>query len=199
MDVSFIMVGHRPWAARMVESVRAHHPKARIVQMSDEATPCIADEVVRLPFDGKLMNFRLDHLANFAHEEMLILDDDCVVHGDLSHVFAHHFDVALTRRSGRIWSADRINVVDLMPYNTGVMFSRSQKFWQECAQEVRKLDDYHQRWWGDQMTVAALARSGTFSIHELSCDRYNWAPPAPESRSEALVWHYKGPRKTWLH
>lgn len=197
--VSFVLVGNdRPWAKLMVESVRTYLPHARIVQMSDPETDAIVDEVIRKPYDGRMMSFRLEHLADFEHDSMLILDDDCILKGDLSHVFNHVFDVALTLRTGPVYF-DGVNMTESCPYNTGVMFSRSQAFWCKCAQVVRRFPDNFQRWWGDQMAVGLTARRGHWLVHDLDVRRYNWAPEAATDESDALVWHYKGPRKEWLH
>jgi lipopolysaccharide biosynthesis glycosyltransferase len=196
--VSFVLVGNdRPWAKLMVASVREHLPNARIVQMSDPDTAAIVDEVIRKPYDGRMMTFRLDHLADFPHETMLILDDDCIVKGDLSHVFGHVFDVALTLRTGPVYY-EKINMTESCPYNTGVMFSRSQEFWERAAMVARNLPDRFQRWWGDQMAVGLTARRGGWIVHDLDVQRYNWSPGAATDTSDALVWHYKGKRKDWL-
>lgn len=196
--VSFVLVGNdRPWAKLMVESVREHLPGARIVQMSDPDTDAIVDEVIRKPYDGRMMTFRLGHLADFAHDSMLILDDDCILKGDVSHVFAKPFDVALTLRTGPVYF-DNVNMTESCPYNTGVMFSRSQGFWSKCAQVADRLPDQFKRWWGDQMAVGLTARRGHWRVHELDVQRYNWSPGAASDTSDALVWHYKGKRKDWL-
>jgi lipopolysaccharide biosynthesis glycosyltransferase len=196
--VSFVLVGDdRPWARLMVESVRKHLPYARIVQMSDPDTAAIVDEVIRKPYDGRMMSFRLEHLADFQHDSMLILDDDCIVKSDLSHVFKKPFDVALTLRTGPVYY-DGIDMTESCPYNTGVMFSRSQGFWAKSAQVVRRLPDQFQRWWGDQMAIGLAARRGKWRVLELDVAQYNWSPGAASDVSDACVWHYKGPRKEWL-
>lgn len=197
--VSFILVGNdRPWARLMVDSVRRYLPDTRIVQMSDEATDAIVDEVVRRPYDGRMMTFRLDHLASFPHESMLILDDDCILKGDITDVFRKTWDIALTMRTGPVYY-DGVNMTESCPYNTGVMFSRSNEFWEKCAQLCRRFPDNFQRWWGDQMAVGLAARRGHWLVHELDVRRYNWTPESPADESDALVWHYKGQRKSWLH
>jgi lipopolysaccharide biosynthesis glycosyltransferase len=197
LDVSFVLVGNdRPWAKKMVASVRAHIPHVRIVQMSDEATDCIADELVTRPYDGRMMTFRLEHLAAFPHKRMLILDDDCIVKGDVSHVFDNAFDVALTRRTEPA-VYEGCNITETCPYNTGVMFSRSQKFWKRAAEVCHRLPDRLQRWWGDQMAVAVTAQKGGYAVQELDT-RYNWTPATRDDTSDALIWHYKGLRKEWI-
>jgi len=179
----------------MVESVRRHHPGVKLVQMSDLDTDCIADEVIRRPYDGRMMTFRLEHLAAYPHTRMLILDDDCVVKAPLN--VGWDFDVALTRRTVAC-HFDGVNMAEVCPYNTGVMFSTGTDFWKVSANVCRALPDRFQRWWGDQMAVAVTAKRGGYSVLELDANRYNWTPKSREDTSDALVWHYKGLRKEWL-
>jgi hypothetical protein len=198
LEFSFVLVGNdRPWARKMVESVRKHHPRAVTVQMSDEHTEQIADVLVRRPYDGHMMTFRLDHLAAYAHSEMVILDDDCMVKGCLSHVFGAPFDVALTRRTDPAWYEES-NITESCPYNTGVMFSRSTAFWKRAAAVCHHLPPRFQKWWGDQMAVAVTAQKGGFRVVDLDAKVYNWTPDSDDDTSSAVVWHYKGKRKQWI-
>ena len=164
--------------------------------MSDEHTDMIGDVLIRKPYDGRMMTFRLDHLADYEHSEMVILDDDCIVKGDLSHVFDDSFDVALTRRTIAC-HFDGVNMTEVCPFNTGVMFSTGTAFWKRAFSVCRALPDRFQRWWGDQMAVAVTAQKGGYRVKELDTN-YNWTPATKDDVSDALVWHYKGQRKEWI-
>src|SRR6185295_9972322 len=146
----------------------------------------IVDEVIRKPYGGRIMTFRLDHLAEYPHEQMLVLDDDCIVRGDLAHVFGA-FDIALTRRTDPA-IYDGIDMAQHCPYNTGGMFSRSQNFWKVAASVCRALPDRFQRWWGDQMAVAVTAQKAGYKVRELDASIYNWTPKTADDSSDALVW-----------
>jgi len=199
MDVGFLMVGEQPCVATMVRSVRRVIPNARIVQMSDKGTPEVpgVDEVRRLPYDGYLMKFRLKHLADWPHEQALILDTDVIVKADVSDVFDQPFDLALTRRSKPEMSADGVDMAKRHPYNCGVMFSRSPAFWLECYRWLQDAKPKLWGWWGDQEAVINVAPR--YNILDLPVEEFNWSPSGPEELSDARIWHYKGAiRKQWM-
>jgi len=86
-----------------------------------------------------------------------------------------------------------------MPYNTGVMFSRSKSFWVDCLDWLRDKPESLQQWYGDQYAVAAIAGNGSYQVKELPCDKFNWSPNSREDTSDARIWHYKGAvRKKWM-
>lgn len=180
----------------MLASLRAHHPDLEIIQMSDETTPALVPNVRRKPYDGRLMSFRLAHLADIPDGDHLTLDDDVLVKGDLSHVFDQAFDVAMVKRHHPVLF-EGIDMTPSCPYNTGVVFSRSQAFWQKAHEVCERFPDRFQRWWGDQMAVGLVAQRGGFRVHELHTG-YNWRPESKDQTSDALVYHYKGNRKEWM-
>lgn len=170
-----------------------------LVQMTDERTSAVpgVDAVVRLPWDGeRLMTYRLQHLAALA-EPALIVDTDVVFVRDVRHVWEQEFDVALTRRDGPALDPNGVDLAEVMPYNTGVMFSRSQPFWQRCHELCSGFPPEVQRWYGDQYAVRFAAPE--FKVLELAVDPYNYSPgSADEDVSQRYVVHYKGPRKEWM-
>ena len=170
-----------------------------LVQMTDERTSAVpgVDAVVRLPWDGeRLMTYRLQHLAALA-EPALIVDTDVVFVRDVRHVWEQEFDVALTRRDGPAPDPNGVDLAEVMPYNTGVMFSRSQPFWQRCHELCSGFPPEVQRWYGDQYAVRFAAPE--FKVLELAVDPYNYSPgSADEDVSQRYVVHYKGPRKEWM-
>lgn len=168
-----------------------------IVQMSDEDTPAVegVTEVIRLRKEIPLMPYRLLHLAQFPHET-LVLDTDVLVKSQVDDVWARSFDIAICRRDEpHIWDK-AIDIAPLMPVNTGVVFSRSQRFWQEAAVWLFNHTAYHQ-WYGDQMAVAKICPK--YHTLLLPAHEFNWTPLDPQDSSEARLWHYKGPRKEWMN
>jgi len=170
-----------------------------LVQMTDERTPEVpgADTVVRLAWDGeRLMTYRLQHLAALAGPA-LVVDTDVVFVRDVGHVWERAFDVALTRRTGPAFDPNGVDLAEVMPYNTGVMFSRSQAFWQRCHELCSGFPPEVQRWYGDQYAVRFAAPE--FKVLELPTDPYNYSPGSPEEDvSQRYVVHYKGSRKAWM-
>jgi hypothetical protein len=186
--------------AMMVASVLKAMPDANIIQMTDSITPRIkgVNEVLRRAYDGvNLMTYRLEHLAALDGE-WITLDTDVLVMKDLRTVFDKNFDVALTRRYGSILSPDGQDIVESMPYNTGVMFSRNKQFWENAYKTLLGMPESAHRWWGDQLSVRLAAEGNRFNVLELNCDTYNYTPKDDKDRKDVFVYHFKGNRKEWM-
>ena len=200
MIVSFLHVGEDTTLPKiMCRSVRKWMPEATLLHMTDRSTPridgCLRQE---MPYDGeRLMTYRLRHLA-VPKKPMIVLDTDVVVQADLEPVFDQKFDVALTKRHGRIMY-NGTDIVPLMPWNTGVMFSKSRAFWRECAESCAKAPEKIQQWWGDQVSVKLAVDSCRYKVLELPVEKFNYTPATEsEDVSARYVVHYKGPRKQWM-
>lgn len=186
----------------MVASVKATM-NLPVVMMTDEECPEVpgVDEVVRRPYYGLLSKARIDHLRDYPHDEMLVLDTDILVKKSVEHVFDKDFDVAFTKRDRPVRSESGFDITRIYPYNCGVMFSRSPKFWKDCSQFL--TDDVpveYSSWMGEQLSMNVVAESGNYRVHDLPCDLYNFSPAYPDATWEpAYIWHYKGPRrKAWM-
>ena len=182
-----------------VDSVRRTIPDAWVIQFTDLATEPMdfVNEVIRRPAGSMMMmESRIEHFANFD-ERCLLIDPDVVVQEDVWDVFDTDFDVALTRRDRLIVGGE--NYAELMPYNTGVMFSNGPGFWRAVLNEMKPMADTEREWYGDQIAVARVAASGGFKVLDLPCDEYNYTPG---KRSEDVCFrkivHYKGVRKEWM-
>jgi lipopolysaccharide biosynthesis glycosyltransferase len=198
MNINFLHVGQDvTLPTRMVESVLATHKGANIIQLTDESTPIIkgVSSVVRKPYNGQIMLFRMQHLADLRGE-WITIDTDMIVKKDLSHVFDKDFDVALTRRYGVILDANGTDIVKEMPYNCGLMFSRNHEFWKDCLKLMNVMTDDLKQWWGDQVAVKAMADS--YDVLELDCAEYNYTPKNADERKDVYVYHFKGQRKAWM-
>lgn len=172
---------------------------AWVVQFTDMVTDAMefVDEVIRRPSGSMgMMESRIEHFANFA-ERCLLIDPDVYVQEDVWDVFDSGFDVALTRRERLI--VDGENYAELMPYNTGVMFSNGPEFWCAVLDEMRPMADAEREWYGDQIAVARVAASGKFRVLDLPCEQYNYTPGTQgEDVIFRKVVHYKGVRKQWM-
>jgi hypothetical protein len=185
----------------MVRSVR-ESMDCTIVQLSDLSTERVAfvDEIIRLPMKVPLMSFRIKHLSLCPYSEWVCLDTDVVVRSSLKDVWARDFDAGFTRRPPNhpVYFEGR-DISHEMPFNTGVIFSRSQAFWAECYEWIRRQDDSMQNWWGDQMAVAHVGLQAKYKLLLLPEDQFNWSPSEPLEESNARIWHYKGAqRKEWM-
>lgn len=200
MNIVFLHVGQDvSLPTRMVESVLNAVKGANVIQLTDEHTPIIkgVNSVVRKRFNGQIMLFRMQHLADLRGE-WITLDTDMIIKKDLSSVFDNDFDVALTRRYGSIFDKNGVDIVKLMPYNNGVMFSRNHEFWREALHSINFMDDELKKWWGDQVAVKEIAESGRYNVLELDCAEYNYTPKDADERKDVYVYHFKGQRKEWM-
>jgi len=195
MRVAFLHARQDPgYAQIMLESVR-RHMDVECLQLTDDSTRELTGcSVQRLPWGDNPMIFKMQHLAQLTGD-VLILDTDVVVQSDLSKVFAFPFDVALTWRDGPIYDpSGKQDVTKIMPFNCGVMWSRSQQFWHDCLMWCK---DKPVGWYADQLAVAAV--SPEYHTLRLHCDNFNYTPgSATEDVSMRLAVHYKGNRKAWM-
>jgi hypothetical protein len=204
MKVAFLHMdfpGHeqfRTYAEIMVQSVRRSIPNVEIVHMTDNKTYSVlgVDTVIRramkYPF---VMQYRLEHFMNIP--EAMFIDTDTIMLRDPSKAF-EDCDVALTKRTKPLM-LDGKNVVGDMPYNTGVMFSRCPQFWADCFEYSWQLSDELKHWFGDQIAVKRVAKSGKYNVKELMCDEYNYSPNRIDEPLEGkYIIHYKGARKHFL-
>lgn len=203
--VGFLHVGKISKVAQiMVASVKRAMPAAKIVQMTDYDTkPVIGvDEVIRKRYDGRfLMPYRMLHLQDFPETDAVFLDTDVVVRKNLTSVFDEDFDIGLTIRLEPIIDPTGVDVTQTMPYNTGVMFSRptGKAFWQDAYRYCLALPDEKKEWWGDQLSVKAIADKTSLKIKTFPCDLYNHTPASEnQDLGDKFVVHYKGKRKEWM-
>lgn len=179
---------HYVLAELMIRSVRQTMPGVEVVQFTDETSPAVlgVDTVKRLP-GGAMLDLRLQHYAS-AEGDWLLLDTDTIVQRDVRVVFEDEFDVALTlRKAGDPLSAE-------MPFNTGVVFSRSPAFWTAVLETWRALPEDRRDWLSEQRCVAQVAAGGKWDIEQLG-PVFNYTPEAGDSGADASILHYKGPRK----
>lgn len=195
MRLAFLHVNQDPTLAyKMVESVR-RFADCEALQLTDMDTAAMEGcTPVRRVYDGENMTlFKLEHLASLPGD-LLILDTDLIVQKDITKIFDFDFDLALTWRDGPIPDQDGNDITKLMPINTGVMFSRCQRFWQTCFEWSK---EHPGGWYSDQLAVSAQWRR--FNIMRLHCDNFNYTPKSKdEDVSSRYVVHYKGKRKAWM-
>jgi len=206
MTVGFFLVlradvGHFLHAAALVREVRRCMPGVDVVQFSDDATPMVP-EVMRVqriwPERRSLLDQRLEHYATCAGEWLLV-DTDVSLRNDIRGVFHDEaFDVALCDRE---WpqSPQSVSMLQAMPFNTGVMFCRSQAFlsdvyrtWLALPQAVRG------EWMSEQRAVYDVVKTGRYRVKILPGVDYNYPPAhAKDLPITAALVHFKGKRKAW--
>ena len=202
----------------MFASARRSHPDCRVVILSDRTTrfPPRADvDIIRYELDPRqpMLSRSSAWLAYLraARGHTVFLDSDLLISGDLSHVFAADFAVALTYRAGD----------SKWPINAGVNFAHGDNLAAAAAFHEIWLREYrteHQGqgvWGGDQDALRELFaavdfaradsfgwRLGDIDIRFLPCERYNFSTSYKHEMNghypDALVLHFKGTRKPYM-
>lgn len=193
-------------AAALAQEIRLTMPTTELVQLTDQTTPVVpgVSRVSRLPH-GPMLQRRLEHYAGLDGE-WILLDTDVRVMADLRDVFHDvSFDVALTDRD---WphlvgdpnaGASGSPIADAMPYNTGVVFTRCQRFWGDVLSTWLGFpDEQRASWFSEQQAVARVVSDGRYRIKVLPGMVYNYPPASKDDCLEtAKLLHYKGQRKAW--
>lgn len=189
---------HYLHATSLVREVSAVMPGVEIVQFTDETTPAVigVSAVRRLPH-GPMLERRLEHYAS-VDGEWLLVDTDVSIRKDVRDVFASDFEVALTDRDWPHLPQEE-RFLQTMPFNTGIVFTRCQAFWRDVLQVWRSYPEAARDWLSEQRAVYACVRAGAHRVKILPGQIYNY-PPASDADANPTpaIYHYKGPRKSWL-
>lgn len=182
------------WLARKsVMRSRRFMPDAEIVLHTVTDFPDVdipVDRVVRHDFDMTTQpGYRKAKAFATETGDCLFLDVDAFPQVDVSHVFSDSFDVALCLRY-------LTKLVEKLPFNSGVAFTRNPAFWTEVAGEP----EYHKDYFDVERRFCAAAMSGKYHVKMLNGNVYNYSPEKPgEDLSSKAIVHYKGERKDWLY
>lgn len=169
-----------------IAAVRKHMPKAQIWHLTAGMGPELrgVDEELRVDADGPYTLRRAKVQALIS--DILLLDVDCIVMGDVSEIWASDCSIALPE------------VADpFVRYTGAVMFIRDPGFWQGWIRhpiwgrehDVRELlvafTEWVDAWPGKVLRLSQ-------ALYEaLPANR--WDPLAG-----ARIAHYRGPRKHWI-
>lgn len=184
-------------ASALVRDCQMVMPNVPTVQLTDQRTgivPGVTD--VRRAEHGPMLQRRLEHYAT-CDGAWLLVDTDVSVRADVRAVFDDPiFDVALCDRH----APESIALLQAMPFNTGVVFSRSSAFWGDVLNTWLDFSTEQRDWLSEQRAVYAVVRSGRYRVKILPGTIYNYAPQhAEDAPKEAAILHYKGhDRKRWL-
>lgn len=194
-------VTSRPYldiARYLLASVRKVMPGTEVWQLTDGKSPALdgVDEVHRIADDMPMGVRRLTHYSMLPGN-WLFVDTDVVIQKDVSPVFHFEFDVALTDRDGTYMAGTPY--AKAMPFNFGVIFSRSPAFWTTAREYLLMFPPKYQEWEGEQRTIAHIHSLGLYKIKVLPGEIYNYPPlSGEEDLSHAAIVHYKGAAKKYM-
>jgi hypothetical protein len=221
--VSFINkeFDHRAMIDTMFKSARLFHPECKCIVLTDNKTDISSldslVEIRRFEIDPrKIILSRLiaqiEYLKKYAaHDDLLFLDYDIILNGNLDHIFKQDFDIAVTYRESKKG----------MPINGGLLFvsgrrkERSLAFLERVHAIYMAQYANNDVWWGDQLALRDALKVNDFTANTvvdvdgvrvliLSCDEYNYYP-AEGYRSilfelkNKKVLHFKDMQKKVMH
>jgi hypothetical protein len=181
-------------AERLVASANKTMPGVPVFHLTNGECPEISGaRAIRIPGQIPMGIRRVMHYAAMDGEWCFV-DCDVLFLKDVRGVFEKPFDIAMADRRGTFLEGSEYERV--MPYNFGVIFSRSRDFWNRVLDVLRLLPPEHQEWYGEQCATCQMLETASF--HVLS-SRFNYTP---ESKLDPLkdisILHLKGKRKTWF-
>ena len=136
-------------------------------------------------------------LHSMCEGDWLFVDTDIIFRKSVQSVFDAKFDIALTDRDGTITHEG--DYAKIMPYNIGVVFSRSPEFWTMIKGYLVQMPPAYQEWEGDQRIVCELMKHDHgFDVKIIPGAIYNYPPRSANDPHDAAIMHYKGNRKKWL-
>jgi hypothetical protein len=210
MTIGFFLVlrsdpDHYLHAAALVREAGRLMPACGVCQLTDRQTPAVPGRgsIVRLDFadETPLLEQRLTLYAKATKSgaPWLLLDTDVQIRNSVAGVFDDPvFDVALCDRN---WPhvQQGETMLQTMPFNTGVVFTRSSTFWADVLAVWQGFPDAQRAdWLSEQAAVYQVVRSGKYRIKILPGLFYNYPPnSADDVPAVAALVHYKGPRKVW--
>jgi len=202
------------FAAILVKSIRTYHPRAEIVQCSDEASPQVpgVDEVIRGgSARGRLMMFRTSLFARVAvTQPTLFLDTDMICIGtvELEAALGAHSVAVCTREFDR-GGPFNINFRGMMmtehagktlgevyPYLGCATIVHNAPFWADCVAAYDVLPQKYREWYGDQEVIRDLVRAGRHTFAELPESVFACLPERANEKAKIL--HYKGEQRKGL-
>lgn len=187
-------------AQALIASARRVMPTCQIVHFTDDISPSVegVDETIRL-MGEPMARLRMRHHASVTGNWVFV-DTDVVFQADVQSVFTTDFDIAVADRDWEHVKA-AAGFTDRMPFNMGVVFSRTHSFWAECYARVRQLEKPQQRWMGDQEVFCELIEEGRFTVHQLPGSVYNFPPSLDDNdvsraiEAKAAIVHFKGAQR----
>ena len=199
MRVVFIQYGRDiTCALMMVESCK--RLGYEVWQLSDDVAPKVegVDVIMREPMHGGRMMYRARRLAEMPAPYVL-LDTDMIVSRDISDGMEGDHDVALSWRGRNMVIVKGETEPVYMPYNGGLVFVKNQEFMRDCLKNMEGQAPKWQDWYGDQLALRDVAKSGKYKVLELREGKWNYVPETlSHVFPDVKIYHFKGLRKNMM-
>jgi hypothetical protein len=206
----FLQVGEDALTTLMVRSIKKQMPNAEVFQCSDAATARIpgVDHISVCAADRtNLMTFRLAAFSQLnLNAPAAYIDTDILFTKPCSvDALLQDCDVAVCRRSFARDSLINTNfrgidlseyrgktLADVYPYLASFNVTRSYEFWEECLNELHRLDKKFHWWYGDQEAIRNVLLRGGFCFRELEESDVSCLPECINLNSLPVAIHFKG-------
>ena len=190
-----------PYADILVESIKKYMPDTNLIQIADRDAPEIigASKVIRGDYEYSKVEFPkmfFGIVADMGLPEVVYCDTDMIFKADIRPLLDDNsYKVAVCNRhkgdgSGKLYRS-------LHPYNAGLIISKTPEFWKRCQSVISNFEKSR----ADlaQYVLGLVVDSGAFKVKFLDGGVYNRCPATISDFDDSVkVWHFKGPRKTWI-
>lgn len=177
----------------MMASVREHMPNVILTQLTDMKTKRLkgVDEVRRI--DGITYGYLLcQHMIETPHP-LIRVDYDMIFQGDITHVMEGDFDMAFNGHGDDY--VLNIGLGKKYPLATCLWGAKTNAFAKDFR--AHHIQSGRDDWLGLIPSANEVALG--YRVRVLDGFVYNYCPKSRTDRpKDALVIHYKGPRKEWM-
>ena len=201
---------------KMVSSIRASNPDAKIIMCTDDTTPDVlgVDRKHVAPADrSRLMISRLAGFTTLGLEEPAIyLDTDMLVQDEIDPVaILGDKDAVFCRREfGRDWNiATEINGINISEYEGKTLdqvypfvacasVTRDAKPWAKMLELLSMLDSKFHIWYGDQEAIKLYATMNPEGTAGMGESVYGCLPEMINPETPPKIIHFKGSERKKL-
>lgn len=200
----------------MLISARLFHPDCRLVILTDKKTPFhdlpSEIEIIRYEYDPRHVilqrtQAQIKFIEDSPGENILFLDYDILIQGNLEHLFLRDFDVGLTYRKHAMAINGGVIIIH------GANSSAAVHFMQRIHALMKEKYQSFLTWYSDQLALqdevkvpeslqnqTAIIRSSNTKILLLPCSIYNFTTHEYKmdgTYPDKLILHFKGKRKPY--
>lgn len=203
MNVYFLSVGSRPFAAYTARSFKAWIPGCEIVQFTDYGTLQArgVDKVVRTGCrKDSLMLCMINAFAKIKDDVFITTGDDCILNGPIDDILSENYDVCLVKRTKPRIDDSGFNITEHYPYTNGLVIVKHPEFYGDCRDSMVVDHPDLWGWFGDMASIRDIVDSGKYRVKLLDEDKYCRIPTRlGQGDDSAVLWHYSGKvRKEWM-
>ncbi len=193
-----------------ISSIKKNHPDCNIIQCSDQTTEKFDDtnRIFRMKVDqNKIMEARIKIYSELnLNTTSIFLDTDMLLVQKIPfELFIKKADVFLLKRSFNINSKVPVTfrgqryenhstgtLGNLYPFLGCFVVTKNTKFWKECYDIYKKLDNNYKFWFGDQEVLKEIVKRNLYDFAFLSEADFACPPQFIRDSKNPFLIHFKG-------